>query len=64
MEPLFQVFLLECRFLKLKKSYEYDFDVHMMVEEPGRYIEDIKNAGADIITVHAEACTHLDRVVN
>ena len=40
------------------------FDVHMMVEEPGRYIEDIKNAGADIITVHAEACTHLDRVVN
>ena len=36
----------------------------MMVEEPGRYIEDIKNAGADVITVHAEACTHLDRVVN
>ena len=36
----------------------------MMVEEPGRYVEDIKKAGADIITVHAEACTHLDRVVN
>ena len=40
------------------------FDVHMMVEEPGRYVEDIKNAGADAITVHAEACRHLDRVVN
>ena len=40
------------------------FDVHMMVEEPGRYVEDMKSCGADIITVHAEACTHLDRVVN
>lgn len=38
------------------------FDVHMMVEDPGRYIEDMKHAGADIITVHQEACTHLDRV--
>ena len=40
------------------------FDVHMMVQDPGRYIEDFANAGADIITVHAEACTHLDRVVH
>ncbi len=48
----------------LRKVTNMTFDVHMMVEEPGRYIEDIKNAGADIITVHAEACTHLDRVVN
>lgn len=39
------------------------FDVHMMVEEPGRYIEAVAAAGADIITVHAEACTHLDRVI-
>lgn len=39
------------------------FDVHMMVEDPGRYVADMKDCGADIITVHAEACTHLDRVI-
>lgn len=39
------------------------FDVHMMVEEPGRYVEQMAELGADIITVHAEACTHLDRVI-
>ena len=39
------------------------FDVHMMVEEPGRYISDIKKAGADLICVHAEACCHLDRTL-
>ena len=33
------------------------FDVHMMVEEPGRYIDDMKKAGADLICVHAEAAT-------
>lgn len=40
------------------------FDVHMMVAEPGRYIEDMKEAGADLICVHQEACLHLDRTVN
>ncbi|MEE1227820.1 MAG: ribulose-phosphate 3-epimerase [Lachnospiraceae bacterium] len=40
------------------------FDCHLMVEEPGRYVEDFAKAGADIITVHAEACTHLDRVIH
>lgn len=39
------------------------FDVHMMVEDPGRYVADMKDCGADIITVHAETCTHLDRVI-
>ena len=34
-------------------------DVHLMIVEPERYIEDFAKAGADIITVHAEACTHL-----
>ena len=36
----------------------------MMVREPGRYIDAMKEAGADIISVHVEACTHLDRTVN
>lgn len=39
------------------------FDVHLMIDEPGRYLEDFKAAGADLITVHAEACKHLDRTV-
>lgn len=39
------------------------FDVHLMVEKPERYIQDFVKCGADIITVHAEACTHLDRVI-
>ncbi|MYE53839.1 MAG: ribulose-phosphate 3-epimerase [Chloroflexi bacterium] len=39
------------------------FDLHMMVEAPERYIDDFASAGADIITVHAEACRHLHRTV-
>lgn len=39
------------------------FDVHLMIEEPIRYVEEFVKAGADIITVHAEACKHLDRTV-
>ncbi len=38
-------------------------DVHLMIVEPDRYIEAFRDAGADIITVHAEACTHLDRTI-
>ena len=40
------------------------FDLHMMVDAPDRYIDDFASAGADIITVHAEACTHLHRTVH
>ena len=40
------------------------FDVHLMVEEPDFLIDDFAGAGADIITVHAEACTHLDRTIS
>lgn len=39
------------------------FDVHLMIEEPVRYIDDFVEAGADLITVHVEACGHLDRTI-
>lgn len=39
------------------------FDVHLMIEDPDRYLEDFKAAGADLITVHVEACKHLDRTI-
>ncbi|MCR4781595.1 MAG: ribulose-phosphate 3-epimerase [Lachnospiraceae bacterium] len=39
-------------------------DVHLMIENPEEKILDFIKAGADIITVHAEACTHLDRVIH
>jgi ribulose-phosphate 3-epimerase len=38
------------------------FDCHLMINDPGRYIADFAAAGADLICVHAEACTHLERV--
>ena len=37
------------------------FDVHLMIEEPEKYAQDFKDAGANILTVHAEACRHLHR---
>ena len=47
----------------IRKCTDRIFDVHLMIEEPIRYIDDFVDAGADIITVHAEACRHLDRTV-
>ncbi|MCR4694656.1 MAG: ribulose-phosphate 3-epimerase [Pseudobutyrivibrio sp.] len=40
------------------------FDVHLMIEQPERYIKQFAEAGADIITVHAEACKHLDATID
>ena len=47
----------------IRKQSNMFFDVHMMVEDPGRYISEMKASGADMVTVHAEACKHLDRVL-
>jgi ribulose-phosphate 3-epimerase len=45
----------------LRKATTKPFDVHLMILEPERYAEAFKNAGADILTVHIEACPHLHR---
>ena len=39
------------------------FDVHLMIEHPDRYLDDFAEAGADLVTVHQEACPHLHRTV-
>ena len=48
----------------IRKCTDRIFDVHLMIEEPIRYIDKFADAGADIITVHAEACRHLDRTID
>ncbi len=45
----------------MRPHTEKVFDVHLMIDNPDLYLEDYAKAGADYITVHAEACTHLDR---
>jgi ribulose-phosphate 3-epimerase len=47
----------------LRRVTERVLDVHLMIVEPERYIEDFAQAGADVITVHVEACTHLQRTL-
>lgn len=47
----------------IRSATEKVFDVHLMVQNPERYIEAFAKCGADLITVHAEACQHLDRVI-
>lgn len=47
----------------IRKCTDRMFDVHLMIDEPVRYIDEFAAAGADIITVHAEACKHLDRTI-
>ena len=47
----------------IKPHAKKPFDVHLMIEQPDRYIQDFKAAGADILTVHYEACPHLHRSI-
>ena len=48
----------------LRKRTRLPFDVHLMIENPERYIDDFAKAGSDWITVHVEAAVHLHRVVS
>ena len=46
---------------QIKKVAKKPLDVHLMIEKPERYFDDFKACGADILSVHYEACTHLHR---
>lgn len=48
----------------IRPHTELPLDVHLMIEEPDRYIADFAKAGADLITVHQEACPHLHRTIS
>lgn len=47
----------------IKKHAKKPLDVHLMIVEPDRYIDQFKEVGADILTVHLEACNHLHRTI-
>lgn len=47
----------------IKKHAKKPLDVHIMIQHPDAYVQDFKKAGADILTVHYEACTHLHRTI-
>jgi ribulose-phosphate 3-epimerase len=47
----------------IKKHAKKPLDVHLMINDPDRYLQNFREAGADILTVHYEACTHLHRTV-
>jgi ribulose-phosphate 3-epimerase len=48
----------------IDRTTDLPLDTHLMIEHPDRYLEQFRDAGADILTVHAEACTHLHRTVS
>jgi len=48
----------------LRAATKLPLDLHLMIEEPDRYVEDFAKAGADWISVHVEACRHLHRTVS
>ena len=48
----------------VRKATKRILDVHLMIENPERYVDEFADCGADLITVHAESCRHLDRVIS
>src|SRR5574344_2168357 len=48
----------------IKKHAKKPLDVHLMIVDPDRYFEDFKTVGADILTIHYEACRHLNRSIS
>lgn len=48
----------------IRKHTDKILDVHLMIENPDNYLLNFKNSGADILTVHAEACRHLNRTIS
>ena len=49
---------------KIRKISDIFFDVHLMIENPGKYVEQFAKAGADLITIHAEACDNILSTIN
>lgn len=47
----------------IKKNSKLPLDVHLMIDAPDRYLEQFKEVGAEVLTVHYEACTHLHRTI-
>jgi ribulose-phosphate 3-epimerase len=47
----------------IKRHAQKPLDVHLMIEDPGRYVKDFKEAGADMLTVHYEGAIHLHRLL-
>ena len=48
----------------IRKRTRLPLDVHLMIEAPERYLSTFRSAGADLLTIHAEACPHLDRTLH
>jgi len=49
---------------RVRKTSDIFFDTHLMIENPDKYVEQFAKAGADLITIHAEACDNIESIVN
>ena len=47
----------------IRKDNDFIFDTHLMIDEPIRYIDQFKKSGADLVTIHYEACSNLDKTI-